>query len=87
MDVTQLEADLELGAFRRRQEPSIGELVLQERCEHRWLVFSMNAGSTGFEFRRCPRCGKNAWIGPEGPVELKDVLTVLARGRGRGFWR
>jgi hypothetical protein len=81
MDITQLGAGSERNIFRRREEPSISELVQQGRCEHRWLIFAMAAGSTGFEFRRCPRCGKNAWVGPEGPVELHDVLRVLASGR------
>ena len=87
MDITQRRAGRERHIFRRREEPSIGELVQQVRCEHRWLIFAMTTGSTGFEFRRCPRCGKNAWVGPEGPVELQAVLKVLARDSGRGLWR
>ena len=85
MDVTQSGAESE-HTFRRRVEPSVGELVHQGRCEHHWMIFSMKSGSTGFEFRQCPRCGKKAWVGPEGPIELHDVLKVLAHGHGRGAW-
>jgi hypothetical protein len=63
----------------RREEPSIGELVMQQKCEHRWIVLAMAAGSSPFEFRHCPRCGKQSWIGPDGPVELDAVLRVVAR--------
>jgi hypothetical protein len=65
--------------FTRREEPSISELVTQQKCEHRWMVLAMAAGSSPFEFRHCPRCGKRTWLGPAGPVELHDVLRVVAR--------
>jgi hypothetical protein len=77
MDVEQLRARPVPSHFRRREQPTVGELVYQSHCNHRWVTFAMAAGSTGLEFRRCPRCGKKAWVGPEGPVALDEVLRVL----------
>lgn len=77
MDVEELRAGPVLRHFRRREQPTVGQLEYQSHCEHKWVTFAIAAGSIGFEFRRCPRCDKKAWVGPEGPVGLQEVLRVL----------
>ena len=73
--------------LRNRAAGGASDATVQGRCSHRWVTITTASASGGFEFRRCTQCGINSWLGPDGPVALDHVLSVLSRARPRGLWR